>query len=198
MQDKSAPWIELSRDDFLDAIKRLKPDRMLKSYRDKELQIGLEGGEVIFCIDGATTRHPASGNWNGIACIAYGMLLTYLRVKPLTEHVHLVFDQGRLKIGTARFNARWIDDSPWKSRNSLDSHFLVAKNPHAHKLYCPRCGKRQGIACGDIKQKVSRSPQEDKLLMLLERIGATHGCESCSHAWKEIYPELFPTPPRWR
>jgi len=109
--ETSAPWIELSRDDFLEAIKRLKPGRMLKSYHAKELQIGLDNGEAIFCIEGAITRRSAQGAWNGFACISYGMLLPYLKVKPETERVRLVFDQGRLKIGTARFQARWIGAS---------------------------------------------------------------------------------------
>lgn len=186
MDDTNAPWIELYRDDFLEAIKRLKPGRMLKSYQAKELQIGLDGEEVIFCIEGATTRRPARGAWNGFACISYGMLLPYLKVKPETERVHLVFDQGRLKIGTARFQARWIDASPWISRMALEAHFFGPRTQPAPKLYCPRCGKRQGLARDDIEQKATRSPQEDKFLVHLERIGASHGCGSCSHAWKEI------------
>jgi len=108
MDDTHAPWIELDRDDFLDAIRRLKPSRMLKSYQAKELQIGFDGAEVTFCIEGATTRRPAQGAWNGFACISYGMLLPYLKVKPETERMRLVFHNGRLKIGTARLQARWI------------------------------------------------------------------------------------------
>jgi len=41
-------WIEIKRDDFLDAIKRLKPTRMPKSYALLELQIAFQNGEVIF------------------------------------------------------------------------------------------------------------------------------------------------------
>ncbi len=186
MCDTSAPWIELDREDFLEAIKRLKPGRMLKSYQAKELQIGFEGDEVIFCIEGATTRRPARGAWNGFACLSYGTLLPYLKVKPETVRVHLVFEHGRLKIGTARFQARWIDASPWISRMALEAHFFGPRTQHAVKLYCPRCGKRQILARDDIEQKASRSPKEEKLLIHLERIGASHGCESCSHAWKEI------------
>ncbi len=182
----SAPWIELSRDDFLEAIKRLKPGRMLKSYQTKELQIGLDGEEAIFCIEGATPRRPAQGSWHGFACISYGLLLPYLKVKPEAERVRLVFDQGRLKIGTARFQARWIDTSPWISRMALEAHFFGPATPPGPKLYCPRCGKRQGVARDDIEQKAKRSLQEDKFLIHLERIGASHGCGSCSHAWKEI------------
>lgn len=61
MDETSVPWIELSRDDFLEAIKRLKPGRMLKSFQAKELHIGFDNGETIFCLEGATTRRPVRG-----------------------------------------------------------------------------------------------------------------------------------------
>ncbi len=108
MQVTDMPWIELSRDDFVDAIRRLKPGRMLKSYERKELQIGLVVGEALFCIDGAITRRPASGVWNGFACVSYGLLLPYLKVKPEGDRVRLEFNQERLRIGSARFQSRWI------------------------------------------------------------------------------------------
>ena len=41
MDAADAPWLELSRDSFLHAIKRLKPGRMVKAFPAKELQIGL-------------------------------------------------------------------------------------------------------------------------------------------------------------
>lgn len=188
MDESRTPWIELSRDDFLEAIKRLKPGRMLKSYQAKELQIGLDGEEAIFCIEGAITRRPARGAWNGFACISYGLLLPYLKVKPETERVRIVFDQGRLKIGTARFPAGWVDASPWISRMALEAHFFGPRTQPSPRLFCPLCGKREGIARDDLEQKVSRRRQEDKFLIHLEQIGATHGCGSCSHAWKELQP----------
>lgn len=186
MDDTSPPWIELYRDDFLEALKRLKPGRMLKSFQTKEVQIGLDNGEAIFCIEGATTRRPASGAWNGFACISYGMLLPYLKVKPETGRVRLVFDQGRLKIGTTRYQARWVDASPWISRMALEAHFFGPRTQSAPKLFCPRCGKREGVARDELEEKAARSPQEDKLLTHLERIDASHGCGACFHAWKEI------------
>jgi hypothetical protein len=43
-------WIELSRDDFLSAIKRLRPERMGKRFLAKTLEIGLQGEEATFSV----------------------------------------------------------------------------------------------------------------------------------------------------
>lgn len=181
------PWMEISRDDFLDAIKRLKPGRMLKSFSLKELQIGLVNEEAIFCIEGATTRRPASGVWNGFACVSYGMLLPYLKVKPEGDPVRLGFDQGRLRIGPARFQSRWIDASPWISEMALDAHFMGPTDLPLPKLFCPKCGKRAGVALDSLMEAAVRTESEKKLMGLLEKTGASHGCGSCFHAWKEIH-----------
>ncbi len=178
------PWMELTRDDFLDAIKRLKPARMPKSYALKELQIGLVKEEAIFCIEGATTQRPASGVWNGFACVSYGMLLPFLKFKPEGDRVRLVFDQGRLKIGSTRFQARWIDASPWISQMALEVHFMGSSD--LPKLFCPQCGKREGVALDSMLEKSVRTEQQEKLIEKLETINATHGCGSCFHGWKEI------------
>ncbi len=181
------PWIELSRDDFLDAIKRLKPGRMLKSFALKELQIGLVKEEAVFCIEGATTRRPASGVWNGFACVSYGMLLPYLKVKPEVDRVRLELDQGRLRIGTTRFPSRWIDASPWISQMALEAHFMGPADELLPKLFCSKCGKREGVALNSLVQAAVLTESQKKLTELLEKTGASHGCESCFHVWKEIY-----------
>lgn len=178
------PWMEVSRDDFLGAIKRLKPARMLKSFAFKELQIGLVKEEAIFCIEGATTRRPASGVWNGFACVSYGMLLPFLKVKPEGDRVRLVFDQGRLRIGSTRYQARWIDASPWISQMALEVHFMGSSD--LPKLFCPKCGKREGVALESILEKSVRTDQQEKLIVQLEKTKASHGCGSCFHGWKEI------------
>ena len=48
--------IELKRDDFLNAINRLK------SYVMLEMQISFQNDEVIFCINGTKTTSPAKRN----------------------------------------------------------------------------------------------------------------------------------------
>jgi hypothetical protein len=86
---------------------------MLKAYPTKELQIGLDGGEALFSIEGAIIRRPASGNWRGFACLPYGMLLSFLKVKPANDPVRLELIDGRLRVGTSSFKAQWVETSPW-------------------------------------------------------------------------------------
>lgn len=184
MDEAGFPWIELSRNDFLDAIKQIKPGRMLKSFLLRELQIGLVNGEAIFAVEGASTRRPAQGCWNGFACLAYGMLYPYIKVRPDTDPVRLTFENGRLKIGTTRFQARWIEASPWISEMALDAHFFGPITSH-QKLYCPRCGKREGMSRGALLDLPVRSPALEDLLNLLEAHDASHGCVLCRYSWAE-------------
>lgn len=106
-------WLEISRDDFLAAIKSLKPARVLKSYLSKELQIGLIDQEAVFCIEGVQVRHPAKGDWTGFASVKYGMLHAFLKVKPTDDPIRLAYEGQRLRVGTTRFGATWINVSPW-------------------------------------------------------------------------------------
>ncbi|MEN9418755.1 MAG: hypothetical protein RI988_2375 [Pseudomonadota bacterium] len=106
-------WIELSRDDILSAIKRLRPERMGKRHLAKTLEMWLEGEEVIFGVEGAFTRRPARGQWKGVVCVRFELMNSFLRVRPKTEAVRLSFDGQRLAIGTSRFAASWIEKSAW-------------------------------------------------------------------------------------
>jgi hypothetical protein len=181
---EGSAWLELTREDFLSALKRLKPGRMLKSYLTKELQIGLLNGEAVFCIEGAQTRRPATGQWTGFACVSYGLLLPFLKVPPDADPVRITFDDGRLRIGTVRFSSRWIQASPWISEMALEAHFMTP--PNEPLLYCPRCGKRKGIDISGVTQKSKPKPEEKRLVDLFEDTPATHGCTACFHGWAEI------------
>lgn len=181
------PWIELSRDDFLGAIKRLKPQRMLKSFAHKEMQIGLFKEEAIFCIEGATTRRSASGVWDGFACVSYGLLLPFLKIKPAGDRVRLEFDQERLRIGSTRFQSRWIDASSWISQIALSAHFMGSEDHSPSKLFCPRCGKREGVTLDSLVESAVRTEHDEQLMRLLEKFKASHGCGTCLHSWNEIH-----------
>jgi hypothetical protein len=179
-------WLEISTDDFLDAIKRLKPGRMLKSYMTKELQIGFLKDEAVFCIEGAQTRRPARGKWNGFVCISYGMMIPYLKVKPETETVRLTFKDGRLSIGITRFKVQWIEVSPWIGQMVLEAHFLGASDSPSPKRFCPQCGLREGVSLQALNDKSSLNEGETALLSRFEKTLATHGCMSCSYGWREL------------
>ena len=109
----SKMWLELSRDDFLDAIRRLQPARMLKSYLNKELQIGWHEGQAMFSVEGAHNFHQARGQWTGFVCVPFAMVLPYLKVPPVSDPVRLVFEDGVLQIGTTRIKARRVAISRW-------------------------------------------------------------------------------------
>jgi len=179
-------WLEISTDDFLDAIKRLKPGRMLKSYMTKELQIGFLKDEAVLCIEGAQTRRPARGKWNGFVCISYGMMIPYLKVKPETETVRLTFKDGRLSIGITRFKVQWIEVSPWIGQMVLEALFLGASDSPSPKRFCPQCGVREGLNLQALKDKFTLIEPEAALLSRFEKTQATHGCMSCGHGWREL------------
>jgi hypothetical protein len=49
-------WLEIDRENFVDALKRLKTSRITKTFLHQELQIGFLQGQAVFCIQGAPTR----------------------------------------------------------------------------------------------------------------------------------------------
>ena len=181
-------WIDLSKEDFLKAIKTLKPPRMPKTHALKELQIGLVKGEAIFCMEGAQTRCPATGEWNGFVCLPYGLLLPYLTLKPPGDRVKLSLDDGRLRIGANKLSATWIEVSPWIGEMAVEAHFMSDGTPvvETSLLYCPKCGSKKGVRLGDLPQKAKPTPQEQKLFAMRDGSRATHACKSCLHAWVEL------------
>ena len=98
----------MSRDDFLAAITRLRPERMGKRYLAKTLEIGLHGEEATFSVEGAVTRRAAKGLWKGLVCVQFEYMNSFLRVRPPSDVVRLSFDGKRLCLGSSRFQATWI------------------------------------------------------------------------------------------
>ncbi len=185
METNNPVWLEIDRKDFLDALKRLKPGRMLKSFLTKELQIGFLKNEAVFCIEGAQTRRPAKGQWNGFVCLPYGLLLPYLKVKPDTAVIRLTYLGGRLSLGVSRYKAKWIDVSPWIGQMALEAHFMGPADEPAPKRFCPQCGKPEGQRLSDVLAKGSFNELETRLLAKHGNTNATHACAACLHGWAE-------------
>ncbi len=179
-------WMELSRDNFVHALKTLSPGRITKALMSKELQIGLVNGEAVFCIQGASTRCQASGQWNGFVCLPYGSLSPYVRVPPDKDPVRLTFETNRLKLGGSRYPARWIDASPWISDMALTAHLFGPDEQPGAALQCPMCGKHSVLSRGGLLTKIVRTSREESMLNLLERYDATHACSGCRYGWREI------------
>ena len=106
-------WLEVSCNDLLSAIKRLRPERMGKRHLAKTLEVWLDGNEVTFGVEGAFTRRPGRGEWKGVVCVRFELMNSFLRVRPKTETVRLSFDGQRLSLGTSRFAATWLEKSAW-------------------------------------------------------------------------------------
>jgi hypothetical protein len=132
------------------------------------------------------TRRPAQGQWKGFACLPYGMLAAFLKVPPAGSTVRLRFEDGRLSIGASRYRAQWIEVSPWIGAMAMEVHFLGAADKPTPKLFCPRCGKRQGHGLDDLRAADKRTVAEDKLLGAFEGSEASHGCAACLHGWIEL------------
>ncbi len=98
----------MSRDSLLEAIHRLKPARMLKSYLSKLFEISYSNGEVIFSVEGSQVRQPAKGQWTGIASCKYNYALSLTKFNPTTDPVRIEFVDGKIKIETMRIPATWI------------------------------------------------------------------------------------------
>ncbi len=107
--DSKKYWIEISRDEFLDAILRLKPSRMLKSYLSKDLEISYSAGAACFNVNGAKVVQPAKGEWEGIVSVKYSYGLNFTKIKPINDPVRFEFENQILKIESARIPAKWRD-----------------------------------------------------------------------------------------
>ena len=178
-------WISVERYELIDAIKRLTPGRMTVARRKSELQIGLENNELVLCIPGVMTRCRASGNWPGLLCTLFIFLHSLIKVPPVANPVILKFQDGRLKIERLSVTASWHYAGALTSSIAIGAHLDSEIQP-TKTLYCPRCGKHQGIALSNFSLPSKPTAQEWILSRLAERQEATHGCNACGHGWREL------------
>jgi len=179
-------WIELKRDDFLDAINRLKPKRLLKSYAILELQISFLNSEVIFCVNGAETKKPAIGEWSGFVCLRYGLLLPFLKIKPQSDPLKIEYVDAKIKIETARLTAKWIQKSNLDTQASIDAHLLSDQPDKINLKFCPSCGKKKGMAIDLLPIKSKLDAEQLRLQMLADNTNANTGCLTCGYVWIEL------------
>ncbi|MGE5815506.1 MAG: hypothetical protein ACM36C_13540 [Acidobacteriota bacterium] len=179
-------WLELSQAGFLEAIRTLKPKGPLRRARI-DLQIGLVGREAIFGISDRETRCDARGNWPGVARFAFQYATSFLKVKPAMDPVRIEFSDGRLRIESVRFPARWIGASALVTQLSMDAHFMGTDDPPPKpKRFCPACGKRAGVALDELTDGPSLTGPEAQVANALAPTAATHRCTRCGHRWIEL------------
>jgi hypothetical protein len=180
-------WLELASDDFVEALKRLKPKRGGKAtIAQLETQISLIDGQVIFVVNGALTTCNGAGYWNGFVCLDYGFLLPFIKIKPASDLVRLEYADSKLKIESSRITATWIESSPWMTGQLAEAHFNNLPAEKINYRFCPECGRRKGMDLREIPNRTRPNTAETKLIELFKTTKSTHGCMSCGHGWIEI------------
>jgi hypothetical protein len=185
----------IDTNEFLAALARLKPvaprkrktTRITKKVVEDDFYISYLFGEAVFSSHGVQTRCVVEkASWNGYISTDFGMVLTFLKVKPTGKTVTISFANNKLKIESLTIACQWAPVPDWIGQMSTEALFHSDKaKPKDTLLYCPRCGKRQGIAISH------------KLQIQLE-LGApkipTHlpnrQCKACEHGWIEINQEV--------
>jgi hypothetical protein len=180
-------WLELTTDDFVDALKRLKPKRGGSVTISKlETQISLIDGEAVIVVNGALTKCPGVGDWRGFVCLSFGFLLPFTKIKPKTETLRLEYTAGKLKVETAKITAVWVETSPWVTSQLAEAHLNNLLPEKISYRFCPACGKRKGMDLKDITNRTRPTQSEKTLIEIYKTTKSTHGCIACGHGWIEI------------
>lgn len=181
----SPHWIELKRTDFLSAITSIKPTLRVKSAPERELQIGLVNGQVVFSIQGASSSKPAKGDWPGLACTRLEYFLTFLIAKPPESQVRITFSDGKIQLGTSRFPAEWVDSNDLFTESQLHQHAVMPAKENILKFKCPKCRRKQGVAFASLSPGPFVTDEIRALLSAGASLGHAFGCLSCGNSWEE-------------
>ena len=95
------------------------------------------------------------------------------------------FQGGRLKIDRLSIPGTWHYAGMLTSSIAIGAH-LDSEIQSSQILYCPRCGKHQGIQISDFTLTSKPTAQDWILYRLAEKREATHGCKGCGHGWREL------------
>ena len=179
--------------EFLAALARLKPvaPRRRKTTRigiakkivEDDFYISFLFGEAVFSSHGVQTRCVVEkADWRGYVSTDFGMVLTFLKVKPTGKTVNIYFLGNKLKIESLTIPCQWAPVPDWIGQMSAEALFLSEKaQPKDETLYCPKCGKRQVVALSykPHEQFELDSPKPPKSL-------PNRKCKSCNYGWIEI------------
>ena len=184
--DQHAAWMEISRDDFLEAIGGLGIRRASKTNLLRTLEIGMFDNHAVFCLAGIETRCPARGDWNGYARVAYRVVHAFFKVPPARDPVRLSFSGERLRIVTMSVSAQWVGVSGWIGRIAMEAHFTADDDTARDRRYCPACGKKKSIRIADRK---SAATPAGPATAVAPRSRPTHSCAICGYGWVELGPD---------
>jgi hypothetical protein len=179
--------------EFLAALARLKPvaPRRRKTTRisiskkivEDDFYISYLLGEVVFSSHGVQTKCIAErANWNGYISTDFGMVLTFLKVKPTGKNVTISFSGNKLKIESLTISCKWAPVPEWIGNMSAEALFHGDKaKPKEDLLYCPACGKKQGLAVVHTPHLQLELGAPKMPIKLPNR-----KCKTCKHGWIEI------------
>ena len=104
--------IELDTKDFLDAIRRIKPQKLLNRVKLQEVWIGYGEDTFILELEGAEVTKSAQGSWDGFATISLEKLLAFLNIPPVSSVTRIEFSDGVLKIDSTKIKSDWFLADP--------------------------------------------------------------------------------------
>jgi len=105
-------WIELDTKDFLDAISRIKPQKLLKRVKLQEVWIGYGEETFVLDLEGAKVTKSAKGSWEGFATISLEKLLALLKIPQSSSITRIEFADGFLKIDSSKLKSDWFIADP--------------------------------------------------------------------------------------
>lgn len=178
---------------FLGALSRLKPvaprkrksvgTRISKKIIEDDFYISFLFGEAVFSSHGVQTKcEVESAKWQGYISTNFQAILTFLKVKPTGKTVSISFLGNQLKIEGFSMPCKWAPVPDWIGQISADALLhSEQESGEDHHLFCPRCGKKQGI-------ELDTSPNTQLELSPAYKINIlpNRKCKSCNHSWLEI------------
>ena len=174
-------WIDLPTEDFIKALKTVKPRLRSTAKKAGTLDISLINGQAVFCVGGAMTRISAKGHWAGLLETPFLTLLSFIQVPPAGDTVKLQFDGEKFKIGSFRCKATWQNVSEQFAEIKNEIHLNeLDKKADFKKHYCPVCGTKTGVAQAnaptDLFESLNSVPESLK----------DFKCSKCGLKWREF------------
>lgn len=114
--------LEVDTRELVQALKDLRIG--LKKNTSQRASLSYSDGLLEIALRGAAARINAEGHWRGTAHVAIQPLATLARVPPKNQNLEILYEAGRVKIGTMRLLAEWQDIGPPQLDLPLDASIL--------------------------------------------------------------------------
>ena len=148
-----------------DLVQALKDLRIgLKQNTSQRASLTYADGLLEIALRGAAVRIDADGRWRGTAHVAVQPLATLARVPPKDQRLDIIYEDGRVKIGTMRLAAEWQDIGPPQLDLPLDAGILDYLALKVHR------SPTEITASGLDSQLQRFEEQADKILARAERV----------------------------